>query len=51
MTEEQKESVIASLVKFVERVSSKGEVCCVSKEEIEILPAISEILLKAKVII
>lgn len=48
MTEEQKELVIASLVKFVERVSNGKEVCCVSKEEIEILPAISEILLKTK---
>ena len=45
MTKEQKELVIASLVKFVERVSSKREFGCVSKEEIEILPAISEILL------
>ncbi|MDE5737467.1 MAG: hypothetical protein K2H93_03785 [Oscillospiraceae bacterium] len=48
MTKEQKELVIASLVKFVERVSSKREFGCVSKEEVEILPAISEILLKTK---
>ena len=48
LPKEQKELVIASLVKFVERVSNGKEVCCVSKEEIEILPAISEILLKTK---
>ncbi len=48
MTKEQKELVIASLVKFVERVASGKEVGMISKEEIEILPAISEILLKTK---
>ena len=48
MTEKQKELVIASLVKFVERVSSGREVGIPSKEEIEILPAISEILLKTE---
>ncbi|MDE6776986.1 MAG: hypothetical protein K2J25_03515 [Oscillospiraceae bacterium] len=48
MTEEQKELVIASLVKFVERVSSGKGFGMTSKEEIEILPAISEILLKTK---
>lgn len=48
MTKEQKELVIASLVKFVERVSSEGEFGMASKEEIEILPAISEILLKTR---
>ena len=48
MTKEQKELVITSLVKFVERVASGKEVGMISKEEIEILPAISEILLKTK---
>ena len=48
MTKEQKELVITSLVKFVERVAIEGEFGMTSKEEIEILPAILEILLKTK---